>query len=381
MFKYNYKKINFALGCATLFTSVLFHNLSSASDEVSTKIVDVNDNEINTNNIVLENNQISGFVKSESNDISPESTDVSQIENGEDNISENNGLDLNYVSFETSNNEGDEQTRDSNLRIVRMVSISFFLLLIVPLGIFYPFFLFYKNLLGVDHEDYEDYEDYEESVKALENNETNFSISFNSANFHLENNDFVKAKDSHQATVSKLQIAFSPQANGLRQQLSQISSSVDMNDDGGLVELMNKTISVLIAQKYFTHVSHSSIALPLDHIKTEFDVFSCTERSKFMSEEFSLVSSGRYRQQSAKHKHQDFYSYIVVTLILCTSHHRPLFNQILTKEQLAEELIQLSQMGKDDLLKFELLWNPQSEDKYLNNNRLLMEYSDMNRLF
>lgn len=378
VFKYKNINLNVALGCATLFTTFVFHNLNSVSAEVTTKrlnnVVNVADNEIETNtDIVAENIQKLVSFQTVSNYSNLESIGVPGNLNSQETISQEKPLNISYRSFKTAININKDETAGSNLRIVRIVSLSFFLSLFVPFGIFYPFFIFYKNLLGVEDK---------ELNQTGENDDISFPVSsFNLRNFNPENYHFIKEEDNLRSTVSKLQIAFSPQASTLKQQLSQISSSVDGANDRGVIDLMSKTISVLIDQKYFTHVSHSSISLPFSQVKDEFDLISCSERNKCMSEELSLVNSGGYRERSATSRDQDFYSYIIVTLILCTTNNSPLFNKILTKEKLLEELVKLGRMRKDNLLKFELLWNPQGEDKYINNNKLLREYGDMNRLF
>jgi uncharacterized membrane protein len=185
--------------------------------------------------------------------------------------------------------------------------------------------------------------------------------------------------DVNQATVSKLQIAFSPPATQLRQELSRVSVMTHLNVEDDLVDLMHQTVAVLIEQGHWTHVSYGSITLPLEKVRSEFDFISCQERAKFISETPSLVNHNR--NVSKSDGYHESYSYVVVTLILCTSHTAPLFKRINTKEQLVQELMELGKMKRDSVIKFELLWNPQQEGVYLSNDRLLTEYEDMTRLF
>ncbi|MGF1589010.1 MAG: DUF1517 domain-containing protein [Pleurocapsa sp.] len=253
------------------------------------------------------------------------------------------------VAATTSEAETTPAEPETNLKLVRLVSFMFFLLIFVPLGIFYPLFLFYKKLLGVDEPD-----DYME----------------NKDNENLRN-----------VTVSKLGLAFSPQASKLRQQLADFSSNVKTNTKPDTIELMRKTVAVLIEQQYWTHASYSSNTCSVQDIQTEFDLISHLEKTKFIHQKLSLTNRDRLLGSRNGQSSQNFYSYVVVTLILCTSQDFPLFNQrIYTTEQLLHKLVKLSKMSQDDLIKFELLWNPQRENEYITNEQLLSNYSDMIRL-
>jgi len=256
----------------------------------------------------------------------------------------------------------------SKVKQVRSISLSLFLLFFIPLGIFYPLFLFYRKLLGVEGK---------ESDPPLEKNyKSKFTQPPSRKIF-----DFEAEENTPVATVSKLQIAFSPQALGLRQKLEQISSNDDLNQDQDIVDLMCKTVLALVSQQDWTHINYSSDSLPLEEVKAEFNLISRTERNKFITKELSLVNHNQQRNwRDDKSNYQDFYRYVVVTLVFCTTHNEPLFKKIHTEEQLIQVLGKLSKMRKDSLIQFELLWNPQQKDKYLSNDQLLMEYSDMIRL-
>lgn len=240
--------------------------------------------------------------------------------------------------------------------------LAFFLLFFIPLGIFYPLFLFYRKLLI--HPDERNYSPTEDSrFESINNQFLQTEIGSNAE----ENFD--------QATVSKLQIAFSPTNRDLRRKLGQLTSGGELND---IVRLMRRTVTLLISQDCWTHVNYASATLPLEDVKVEFNLMSYQERNKFTSDNLSLIN--RNSEVNPSHSSNDNYGYVVVTLILCTNHIQPLFNKIFTKKQLVVELLKLSKMRKDYLIKFELLWNPQEEDKYLGNDYILTEYSEMNRL-
>ncbi|MEO0014549.1 MAG: hypothetical protein RLZZ535_2938 [Cyanobacteriota bacterium] len=250
--------------------------------------------------------------------------------------------------------------KESPTRLIRLISLSFFFLFFVPLGIFYPLFLFYKMLLTKPND------------LLNSDRQAGFTEPVDSIDSVLQ-----AEQDVNQATVSKLQIAFSPPARELRAELSRVTSMTDLHQFD-LVDLMHQTVDVLIDQGHWTHASYGSITLPLAKVKSEFNFISVQERTKFTSKTPSLANYNRNISNS--NGNQESYSYVVVTLILCTSHTAPLFKKINTKEQLVNELTQLGKMEKDSVIKFELLWNPQSEGVYLSNDQLLTEYADMTRL-
>jgi flagellar basal body-associated protein FliL len=276
---------------------------------------------------------------------------------------------LNVLLADNPDNPASDSAQEkSSPGFMRQLSLLFLLLFFVPLGIFYPLFLFYRMLLVKpdESEDILNSDRQEEFPEAIDPVEPVPPTT-------------VDLNQTDKATVSKLQIAFSPPASQLREELSRVGGVTHLNEDYDLVDLMHQTVAVLIEQEHWTHISYDSIALPLEKVESEFDFISHQERNKFTEKTPSLINYNR--NVSSSSGYQEGYSYVVVTLILCTSHTAPLFQSINTKQQLVEELTKLSRMKKDSVLKFELLWNPQQDDVYISNEQLLIEYSDMTRLF
>lgn len=254
------------------------------------------------------------------------------------------------------------EVKESPTRLIKLISLSFFFLFFVPLGIFYPLFLFYKMLLSKPDD--------------LLNSDRQAGFS---EPVDLTDSVLQAEQDVNQATVSKLQIAFSPPASQLREELNRVTSMTHLNLENDLVDLMHQTVDVLIEQGHWTHASYSSITLPLAKVRSEFDFVFSQERAKLFSEKLSLINHNH--KVSNSDGYHESYSYVVVTLILCTSDTvPPLWKQINTKEQLVQELRQISKIERDSVIKFELLWTPQQEGVYLNNAQLLTEYADMIRL-
>lgn len=297
---------------------------------------------------------------------------LSVLEKHETNKHETNVLLADNTAEVSDPNDPDSTTESSpqpsSASLMRLLSLSFLLLFFVPLGIFYPLFLFYRRLL-IKPDESDEADDILNSDRHEDLSEV----------LNSESPVFRTESDLNKATVSKLQIAFSPPASHLRQELNRVSRTANLNLGDDLIDLMPKTLSVLIEQEHWTHVSYDSIALPLEKVESEFDFISHQERNKFTHKALSLPDYNR--NVTGESGYQESYSYVVVTLIFCTSHTTPLFQAIHTKQQLVEELMKLSKMEQDSVIKFELLWNPQQENVYISNEQLLIEYADMTRLF
>ena len=337
-------------------------------------------------------------------------------------------LDNNYIA-DNVDRSGDTTNEDElKSRVLRLMSLAFFFLFFVPLGIFYPLFLFYrmllikpdesKNIDGVNGILARD----EQEEAALKDTLKGSAVSQSAGlrpvrpsegipptnRFPAESEGLAKSGDlltqTHneakaanistianpdklllltekvldRATVSKLQIAFSPPASQLRQELSKVGSNTDVDVEWDLVRELRQMVAVLIEQAHWTHVSCKSATLPLAKVSSVFNSVSQQERKKIAHQQTNPTN--RNRNVTNTEGYEISYSYVVVTIILCTSHATPLFQKINTKKQLLQELIRLGKMSKDSVIKFELLWNPQQLDKYISNDRLLIDYGDMTRL-
>ena len=313
-----------------------------------------------------------------------------------------------YIA-DNADRSGDTTDEDEpKSRLLRLMYLAFFFLFFVPLGIFYPLFLFYrmllikpdesKNIDGVngilarDEQEEAALKDTAKYMRRLSSNgETEsplFGLAPKTHNEAKEANISTTAnpdklalsteKVPDRATVSKLQIAYSPPANQLRQELSKVGSNTDVDAGYDLVSLMHQMVAVSVEQAHWTHVSYDSATLPLSKVESVFNSISQQERKKIAHQQTNPTNRNRNVTDTEGYKRN--YSYLVVTIILCTSHATPLFQKIDTKKQLLQEMIRLGKMPKDTVIKFELLWNPQQQDEYISNDRLLIDYGDMTRL-
>ena len=384
---FNYQNIHLKLLGLTLFTTLGLHNLN----EASAKLVEIEE-KIPSVSSVYESNEaqkLEKTVRTQNTNISPQAHhSLNNYSSGQDgdlliasaDPEPQSIFDLDSLAIFNSDSENDR------IKGIRTFSLYLFLLLFVPFGIFYPFFLFYRRLLNNNwiYSKLYGEKKIDDPIELEDNPVLPPSItSFTAASLRLGN-----STDDIQAVVSKLQIAFAVEDDSLRQKLVELCSNVDSRTDQGITELMRKTISLLINEENCTHVSQSSKSYSINRIKKEFETICTTEKNKVVSETYSVVG-GENNNKSNNNKskpinpfdNKDVTHYMVITLVLCTSHLEPIFSEITTKSQLSAELSELGKMRHDDLIKFDLLWNPQSEERYLTNNELLMNYIDMIRLF
>lgn len=192
-------------------------------------------------------------------------------------------------------------------------------------------------------------------------------------------NKINRERDNDRVTISKLQIALSPEASDLQTELSELSLRVDTNTDAGLLELVRESVLLLLRNSAaWTHVDSDSTSLHIERAESTFDQISLLERSKFSRETLSNVDGTiKTRENQSSHDDRELPAYVVVTLILGTADDRPLFDKIQTESQLNAALQKLAALRADYLMKFELLWTPQTENEYLTDEELLLEYTNM----
>ncbi|NJN49339.1 MAG: DUF1517 domain-containing protein [Alkalinema sp. RL_2_19] len=101
------------------------------------------------------------------------------------------------------------------------------------------------------------------------------------------------------------------------------------------------------------------------------------ERSKLSAETLTRDSFGFRQEQVAIDEDEDPASYVVVTLLLGTTHDRPLFEQVHSSEDLQAILETIATITTPELLTFELIWSPQDATDSLTRDELTTEYSDL----
>ncbi len=191
-------------------------------------------------------------------------------------------------------------------------------------------------------------------------------------------NKITNERDNDRVTVSLLQVALSSAAEGIQDDLSQLSTNKDTDSKSGLVSLMQESALILLRHEtVWTHVLSSSNSLDIEQAESAFNRLSLVERSKFSGETLSNVDGVLKTATAKDNAEDDFADYVVVTLILGTADDNPLFEKISTVEALKKELLEIASMRDDYLFKFELLWTPQQVGQYLTDEELLLEYTNI----
>ncbi len=181
-------------------------------------------------------------------------------------------------------------------------------------------------------------------------------------------------------TVSQVQVALLAQARSIQTALADLSMQVDTTTPTGLLQLLQEAaLALLRSPENWSHVLGRSQTLPnLDAAEGMFNQVAIAERSKYTVE--TLTNVGGRVKRSTNYEvdpDKDPASYIVVTLLVGSTHDQPLFSEVRTTAQLKEVLQKLAAMPSEQLLVFELLWTPQVESDSLTYDELLTEYTDM----
>ncbi len=181
-------------------------------------------------------------------------------------------------------------------------------------------------------------------------------------------------------TVSRVQVALLAEARTIQAELTTLSEQVDTSTAEGLLQLLQETaLALLRLPENWSHVLGSSETLKTrEAAEGLFNQVAIAERSKYTVETLTNVGGRVNRATNYQvDPDKDPASYIVVTLLVGSTHDQPLFTEVRTPEQLKEVLKVLASMPADHLLVFELLWTPQVESDSLTYDELLTEYTDM----
>ena len=186
--------------------------------------------------------------------------------------------------------------------------------------------------------------------------------------------------DNKIVTVSQIQVALLAQARSIQSQLSAISLSIDPNTAEGLSQLLQESaLALLRSPENWQYVLTSSQKCDRDRAEAIFNQLSIQQRSKFSAETLVNVAGRRSQQESVASSDAAEYiaEYIVVTLLIGTAHDKPLFDTVRTTEALTQALETIAALDPEYLLKFEVLWTPQTETDSMTYVELLSEYADM----
>lgn len=189
--------------------------------------------------------------------------------------------------------------------------------------------------------------------------------------------------DNDIVTVSKIQVALLAVARDIQSELTDLSLEVDTDTPEGLLQLVQEaSLALLRMPENWSHVLvDSQTVKSREEAEALFQKSSIAERSKFSVETLTNVGGRVNKRDGFKpNPDEDPAAYIVVTLLVGTTHDRPLFDQVRTEAELTSALEQLASLPSDYLMAFELLWSPQESSDSLTYDELLTEYTEMVQL-
>ena len=190
-------------------------------------------------------------------------------------------------------------------------------------------------------------------------------------------------RDNDIVTVSKIQVALLAVARDIQSELTALSLEVDTDTPEGLLQLVQEaSLALLRMPENWSHVlADSQTVKSREEAEALFQKSSIAERSKFSVETLTNVGGRVNKRDGFKpNPDEDPAAYIVVTLLVGTTHDRKLFEQVRTEAELTSALEQLASLPSDYLMAFELLWSPQESSDSLTYDELLTEYTEMVQL-
>ncbi|MEB3314059.1 MAG: DUF1517 domain-containing protein [Cyanobacteriota bacterium] len=180
-------------------------------------------------------------------------------------------------------------------------------------------------------------------------------------------------------TVTGLQLALLAQARSLQQDLNQIALGADLSTAQGLAAQLQETVLALLRYpEYWSHCALQSQTLGGRPAAAKlFERLSLQERSKFRVETLANRSGQIERRSLPHHPPGEETAYLVVTLLIGTTHDRPLVSPVNSVMDLRRALQTLGSIPADQLLVYELLWTPQDPTDSLSSDDLLANYPDL----
>jgi uncharacterized membrane protein len=184
--------------------------------------------------------------------------------------------------------------------------------------------------------------------------------------------------DNDILTISEVQVALLANCP-IQQQLTEIVQTMEVETPEQLKAQLQAVVLLLLRlPEYWSHAKVESQTFP-DRTQAEsyFEQWSMRERSKLSEETLTRDSFGLRQRSVTLDATEDPAAYVVVTLLLGTTHDRPLFDQVHSSESLKAILEQIATITTPELLTFELIWSPQDAADSLTRDELTMEYGDL----
>jgi uncharacterized membrane protein len=183
-------------------------------------------------------------------------------------------------------------------------------------------------------------------------------------------------------TFSQIQVGLYATDCPIQKQLTEIVETLK-NDDSRerLEQLQAVTLAILRLPQFWSHVKSGSETFQKRSLaQAAFNSQSMVERRKYDQE--SLTRREGHEKVTklaplvATLEDQPA-AYVVVSLLVGSTHDGPLFEPIHSAESLRSALEKLSGMTQQELLQFELIWTPQDPSESLGSEDLLVDFPDL----
>jgi uncharacterized membrane protein len=190
------------------------------------------------------------------------------------------------------------------------------------------------------------------------------------------------AEMNDKVTFSQIQVGLYATDCPIQKQLTEIVETLK-NDDSRerLEQLQAVTLSILRLPQFWSHVKSGSETFQKRSLaQAAFNSQSMVERRKYDQE--SLTRREGHEKVTklaplvATLEDQPA-AYVVVSLLVGSTHDGPLFEPIHSAESLRSALEKLSGMTQQELLQFELIWTPQDPSESLGSEDLLVDFPDL----
>ncbi|NJM45874.1 MAG: DUF1517 domain-containing protein [Alkalinema sp. RU_4_3] len=183
-------------------------------------------------------------------------------------------------------------------------------------------------------------------------------------------------------TFSQIQVGFYATDCPIQKQLTDIVETLQ-NDDSRerLEQLQAVTLAILRQPKFWSHVKSSSETFKKrSEAQASFNSQSMVERRKYDQESLTRRAGHekvvKLAPLTATEEDQPA-AYVVVSLLVGSTHDQPLFEPIHSAESLRSALEKLSGMTQQELLQFEFIWTPQDPSESLGSEDLLVDFPDL----
>lgn len=189
-----------------------------------------------------------------------------------------------------------------------------------------------------------------------------------------------------QISLARLQVGLLAEARSLQTDLNRIAQTADTGSTAGLnLVLQETTLSLLRHPEYWVYASSDTQQTRLEGAEEKYNRLLLSERSKLEGETLSSVNQQlRQAEQRVLPKAESTEQlvkkgpgeYIVITLLVASQGNLKL-SSVNSSEDLRRALNQLGAVSSEQLLRLEILWQPQPEDDTLTSEDVVAAYPDL----